>query len=83
MKNKILKKIYVALGLALCSMSLLGAPKTALNVQAAGDDVKIEEPSRSDYLVWIYKKEDGALWKRLWNASTEEWVGEWIFVRWL
>lgn len=36
---------------------------------------------RKDILEWIYKKFNGKLYKRLWNASKGEWLTDWIVVK--
>ena len=37
--------------------------------------------SYSDILEWVYKTENGKLYKRLYNKSSKNWVGDWIYVR--
>ena len=70
------------MGIALCSLSLLfAAPQTTLTAQAAGG-ANVVEP-QSEITTWVYAECGGALWKRLWNASTMEWLTDWIFVRYL
>ena len=34
----------------------------------------------ADILEWRVKIENGKLYKRLYNTSTMEWVGDWIYV---
>ena len=34
----------------------------------------------SDEVVWRVKKENGKIYKRLYNTSTNMWVGDWIYV---
>lgn len=34
----------------------------------------------SEVLEWRYKIENGKLYKRLYNNTTESWVGDWIYV---
>ncbi len=29
---------------------------------------------------WVYKKENGRIYKRLWNASKHRWETDWILV---
>ncbi|MDE7478513.1 MAG: hypothetical protein K2M91_11285 [Lachnospiraceae bacterium] len=31
----------------------------------------------SEYIEWLYKFEDGKLYRRLFNHSTGEWIGDW------
>lgn len=35
---------------------------------------------QSDVILWQYKIEDGKIYKRLYNTSTDEPIGEWIYV---
>lgn len=36
----------------------------------------------ADKIEWVYyTAEDGKIYKRLYNYSTREWIGEWIYVR--
>lgn len=35
---------------------------------------------RSNSLIWIYKSENGKRYKRLYNASTRTWIGDWIYI---
>ena len=34
----------------------------------------------ADILQWIYKVEDSKIYRRLYNGSTGEWIGDWIYV---
>lgn len=34
----------------------------------------------ADFLEWHYKVEDGKIYRRLYNASTASWVGDWVYV---
>lgn len=80
MKNKLFKRISLSLALALCGLSLLGSPATTLPVQAAGGDGGIASP-QAEILEWVFATFDGKLYKRLWNTSTGQWAGDWIYVR--
>lgn len=35
---------------------------------------------QSHVIEWVYKDENGKRYKRLYNATTNTWVGEWIYV---
>lgn len=35
---------------------------------------------RSDIKTWIYKIENGKKYKRLYNASTDTWETDWIYI---
>lgn len=34
----------------------------------------------ADIIEWKYKIEDGKMYKRLYNHTKQEWIGEWILV---
>lgn len=36
---------------------------------------------RADYVEYIYKVIDGKVYKRLYNFTEEEWIGDWILVK--
>lgn len=36
--------------------------------------------ARSDDIQWVFKEIDGKLYKRLYNYTTHEWIGDWILV---
>lgn len=35
---------------------------------------------QSDNLRWVYMVENGKRYKRLYNASTKKWIGDWIYI---
>ena len=35
---------------------------------------------QSNKLIWIFKTENGKRYKRLYNTSTGNWVGDWIYI---
>lgn len=86
MKQKKVKKLvtYISiLGFAFC---LSGVPSTAVSVQAASTSVMAETESesisrRKDDIYWVYAEMNNKLYKRLWNATTTEWIGDWIYVK--
>ena len=81
--KKFLYKAAALAGVAVCSLSLfLVAPQTSITAQAAGGGGNIANPQH-DIITWIYAEADGQLWKRLWNATAQEWLTDWIFVRYL
>lgn len=80
-----IKKMLLTLGLVLplaampqqsvlaASASMLQAPPT----ESSGGTVS----PQSDVKIWRYKEENGKIYKRLYNSSRLEWIGEWIYVR--
>lgn len=74
-KNKL-----VAIASVFCmAFAILCSPAAALPVQAAVS----QEPGimpMSDAISWMFKKQNGKLYKRLYNHSTATWIGDWIYV---
>ncbi len=79
MKNKFLRGIALAAGIACCSLCLCATPAVTLSAQAATSETAISP--HADIKEWYFKEENGKLWKRLWNASTAKWETDWIYVR--
>lgn len=56
-------------------------PSTFTQVEAASSDTIAEDSvTRSDNIRWVFKTVDGKLYRRLYNFSTGEWIGDWLFV---
>lgn len=79
MKN-LLKSFCIVCSLAL----LLLLPVSAKPVQAASitpqttaTEGETIQP-RAPIIRWILKEIDGKMYRRLYNYSTEEWIGDWI-----
>ena len=78
--KKLLLRISAGLGVALCSLSLLvAAPQTTITAQAAGGGGTIAQP-QSDYIYWVFLEQGHKVYKRLWNATTSEWLTDWIYI---
>lgn len=80
-KNKLMKRLIATMGAACLCVGLFVTPVATMPVQA---QIPTEEPGinpMSDIILWVYKIEDGKYYKRLFNFSSGEWVGDWIYVR--
>lgn len=74
------KKKFAALGCMAClSLSILSCPIATLPVQAAVPEEEAVMPM-SDDIRWVYDSVGGKLYKRLYNYSTANWIGDWIYV---
>lgn len=78
MKNK----IFLLLLAAIC-ISFSYAPSAEASnkmIEKEQDSYKIEKyiTQRSDILEWRFKSINGKIYKRLYNRSTNQWVGNWI-----
>lgn len=82
MKNRIVKRIISALGIACCALTLTvmpvraAAPITPIGGSPGAD---VSEPCAA-IKQWRFKIMDGKLYKRLANLSTAQWEGDWIYV---
>ena len=66
----------VALTWATCSLPATVACDAQAQAAASADAIA----PHADILEWRVKIENGKLYKRLYNTSTMEWVGDWIYV---
>lgn len=71
----------VTLMTVLCSLSLLfAAPGLTISADAATPPGEGTVAPCADIIEWVYEQRGHELYKRLYNASTAEWIGEWIYV---
>lgn len=65
----------------LCSLSLLfAAPEFSLSASAATAPGGETVQPQADIIEWIYETRGTKVYKRLYNATTGNWVGDWIYV---
>ncbi len=75
------RNILAALGSAACvALAVLASPASALPVQAAAAQETAIMPM-SDAISWKYKVVDHKLYRRLFNYSTSNWIGDWEYVK--
>lgn len=77
--KKIILTASFVLTLSVCSL------QPAFTASAASQGCPVEQyensvTPRSHLIEWVYKVEDGKIYKRLYNASTATWLGDWIYV---
>lgn len=78
MKN-LKKSILTLTGVVCLAVAVLCTPVGLLPVQAAVPDTETMEPN-ADVLEWRFKVVDGKLYRRLFNYTTDSWVGDWEYV---
>lgn len=79
MKRKI-KIVLCTLGiLTSMSISTFAMPTTLQEYSIVYNEMSSIQP-RTDIKEWLYKIENGNLYKRLYNYSTGRWETDWIFV---
>lgn len=69
-----MKKVLTALMSALIFTIGLTQPLSIL----ANDDSNVLIEPRADIIEWRYKVVNGKLYKRLFNYSKNQWIGDWI-----
>lgn len=76
------EKRRLIIALAIMGITILGTPVTSFSgglrtivVEAA------EVENRAFIYEWVYKVMDGHVYKRLYNATLGEYVGDWILVQ--
>lgn len=74
-------KIRILL-LFLSAMLMSGLHLPFLNLSYHNADLPAETTIMplSDEVIWRVKTENGKIYKRLYNASTKTWIGDWIYV---
>ena len=71
----------IALITVACSMSLMFAsPVFAMQASAAVPPSSGTISPQADVLSWVYERRGNEVWKCLYNTTTGEWVGDWIYV---
>ena len=78
MKQKKICKLLGLVGAACLSLGMFFCPVATLPAQAAIPGIV---SPLSDIIQWVFKIEDGKVYKRLYNYSTASWIGEWIYLR--
>lgn len=78
-----IKKLILAattvLTLSVCSIQpAITASASSQNYIAEQNDNSISP--RADCTRWLYKIENGKIYKRLYNSSIGVWIGDWIYV---
>lgn len=78
--KKFILAATTVLTLSLCSL------QPAITAAASNQTCPVEQDGdstispRSDCKRWLYKIENGKVYKRLYNCSTGVWIGDWIYV---
>lgn len=73
-------KLAVLMGAAAIVMAVPFTPSATLSAEAAVQSEEYGVQPLSDDIQWVYKVENGKIYKRLYNYSTANWVGNWIYV---
>lgn len=77
MYNKAIRnKFKLCLGMLLCAVAVLATPMTTITTYASDGDLEV----CADYREWVYKIENGKLYKALLNRSTGRYETDWIYL---
>lgn len=76
--TKICRRLATIGTAAFVGMVAFASPISTLTVHAA--EAPVEASPRAADIQWRYKVENGKTYKRLFNYSTNQWVGDWILV---
>lgn len=78
MKQRKISKLIGLVGAACLSLGMFFCPVSTLPAQAAIPGIVSPQ---SDCIEWRYFIYEGKIYKCLYNASTGNWIGDWIYVR--
>lgn len=77
MKQKKIKKLLVLIGAACLSLNMFISPAATITTYAAESETLMPY---ADITEWRFKVENGKIYKRLYNCSTGNWEGDWIYL---
>lgn len=80
--KKLTHKLLLVAGSACFALMVFACPSATLSAQAASSDAAVEASvqPRADDIRYVYKIVDGKMYKCLYNYSTLEWIGDWVYV---
>lgn len=70
--------ICSTLTVALPSLSVTGLAAPTAATEAAASEAESAVIARKPYTKWYYKTINGQLYKRLYDATNEKWLTDWI-----
>lgn len=73
-------KLAVLMSTAAIVMAVPFTPSATLSAEAAVRTEEYGVQPLSDDIQWRFKVENGKIYRRLYNYSTANWVGDWIYV---
>ena len=76
------KKMLAVFSASMLAISFMGLQVSAVNLvpsqtPAIKNESKEAIQPRKDKIDWLYKSVDGQLYRRLFNYSKNEWIGDW------
>lgn len=77
--KRVTRKLAAIGGAACLAVSIMTCPLASLPVQAAAPGTEEARPY-SDIIKWRFKEENGSVYRRRYNYSTNTWIGEWEYM---
>lgn len=74
------KNTKIAALLLACTMFTIASPAGISTVQASADTTAVSQNARHSIISWRFKTVDGVVYKRLYDYSSDTWIGDWIKV---
>lgn len=81
---KLRKKMLALFSVCILAVSSVGIQASAIAMTSSpisaikNEDIGYESiQPRKDKIDWVYKSENGYLYRRLFNFSKNEWIGDW------
>ena len=78
-QKKIIQKLALLTGTFSLALMAFACPMTVLPVQAASTVETTVQPRQHD-IAYRFKIENGKLYKRLYDYTIMDWIGDWIYV---
>ena len=81
---KLRKKMMAIFSACVPTVCFMGMQVSAVNFASSQvSTIKNEQAEsmiqpRKDKIDWVYKSENGQIYRRLFNFSKNEWIGDWI-----
>lgn len=79
-ENIMTKKLFLILSAAFILVTLPPASTYAAPCEAPATSGLTQVTPRADDIHYVYKKINGKTYKRLYNNTTNQWIGDWILV---
>ena len=77
--KKVLKKLALLIGTASLALIAFLCPVATIATQAASAEELTVQPRQHD-IRYVFKIEDGKMYKRLYDFTTGNWLSDWIYV---
>ncbi len=80
MTNRVMKRIKKSCFVAAVGMMIAGATLSAnaeQPVETSQYAIEAVQP-KADDIGWVFKEVNGQLYRRLYNFTTQEYIGDWI-----